>query len=307
MSVEKRVINSHEMERVLRFVKAMTKTMRFDAQMASANWPKARKRNNIFYRLMPKESGVKFEKVQLGNQKAMLATYGNTGEENNIVYFHGGGFVTGSAFVTQSYCSMLAKYSGCKVYSIDYSLAPEKPYPAGFNDCCEAFETLMKQYPEAGFSLIGESAGGNFALTVALKYKASRRISSVTAHSATVDFSGVVDHSINENKDIIVKRGTSKPMREIYVKGYDPKDPLLSPYYGDFAGFPPVFITCDVNETLYADSKALYECCMKAGVETKMIEVEGGYHAFAISGTNTPETTRILEENIEFMKKYSRK
>lgn len=302
MSIEKRIIDSPEMERVIKFVKAMTKTMTFDENMAKENWPKARKRNNIFYRMMPKEKGTKSEKVKLGKGRALLVTDGATNDENIIVYFHGGGFVTGSAFVTQSYTSMLARYSGNKVYSVDYSLAPEKPYPIGFNDCCEAFECLMEKYPSARFSLIGESAGGNFALTVALKYKETGRISSVSAHSATVDFSGAVDHTLNQNKDIIVKLGTSKAMHDVYVKDHDAKNPLLSPYYGDFNGFPPVFITCDVNETLYGDSKALYEKCIEAGVETKMIEFEGGYHACAISGVNTPETKKLLKENIEFMK-----
>ena len=55
MSIEKRIIDSPEMERVIKFVKAMTKTMTFDENMAKENWPKARKRNNIFYRMMPKE------------------------------------------------------------------------------------------------------------------------------------------------------------------------------------------------------------------------------------------------------------
>ncbi len=40
------------------------------------------------------------------------------------------------------------------------------------------------------------------------------------------------------------------------------------------------------------------------GVDVELIEVKGTFHAFATIGTGTPETKRILEENIMFMNKY---
>lgn len=306
MLKEKRIINSKEMKNVIKFVKKMTKTMVFDSDMEKMNWVKARKRNNLFYLIMPKQKGVKFDKVNLGKVRALCSEFNKCDDKNIIIYLHGGGFVTGSAFVSKAYSSTLAKYSGYKVYAPEYALSPENKYPEGFNDCCQAFEELSRIYPDAKFSLVGESAGGNYCLALGLKYKSTGKIASVTVHSPTVDFTGVVDHKINENKDFIVKLGCNEPLKRMYVGNHDASDPFVSPIMGDFTGFPPVFLTCDCNETLYADSKALYEKCIQSGVEISMIEVEGAYHAFAVSGTSTPETKQILDENMEFIKKYSK-
>jgi len=80
--------------------------------------------------------------------------------------------------------------------------------------------------------------------------------------------------------------------------------PFVSPIFGDYTDFPPTFITCDYNETLYADAKALYKKCEQAGVDVELVEMKGGFHAFAPIGTGCPETKQILEENIAFMHKY---
>lgn len=254
---------------------------------------------------MPKEKGVNYKTVKLGKVDAMMVCCKEelVSEDNVILYFHGGGFVTGDAFVSKSYSSMLAKFSKNRVYVVQYALAPENKFPVGFHNCCEACEEVMQMYPNAKITLVGESAGGNFSIALALKYKENGRIACVIAHSPTTDLSGKLDHSINENKDFIVKRGCSKPLSRMYVGKEDATNPYISPIYGDFAGFPPIFITCDANETLYADACALYEKCLEAGVEVEFVEASGTYHAFAVSGTNAPETTLLLNENIEFMKK----
>lgn len=303
MAIYNRKITNGNMDRVLAFVKMMTKTMLFDENMESANWVKARKRNDLFYKLMPKAKGVKFKTVKLADKKALYARTAEPKDGNIIMYLHGGGFVTGNALVTESYSSMLAKYSGFRVYSVNYSLAPEHQFPAGFDDCCNAFEALTEMYPDSKITLVGESAGGNLCLAVALKYKASGKIASVIVHSPTTDFSGSVDHDINENKDIIVKKGCLEPLKRMYVGNNDTKNPYISPIYGDYKDFPPIYISCDANETLYADSIALYDKCVESGVDATLVTMEGAYHAYAISGTNTPETTTILEENARFMHK----
>lgn len=301
-------IESEQMQGVKRFVKAMTKSMTFDENMEKADWPRQRRRNNFFYRLMPCQKNVSFKKVNMGNKGAMLTTYNETKDNAVddscvILYLHGGGFVTGSAYVCKSYCSMLAKYSKYRVYAAEYSLAPEKPFPHGFDDCCKVFEAVTKLHPDSKIALVGESAGGNYSLALGLKYKATGKIACVIVHSPTIDFSEALDHSINENKDFIVKKGANEPLMRIYVGKNDPKNMYISPYYGDYTDYPPTFISCDINETLYADSKALYEKCTEAGVDVQLVEFEGGYHACAVSGTNTPETTKVLEENIELIRK----
>ena len=50
---------------------------------------------------------------------------------------------------------------------------PEKTYPCGFNDCCNAVKTVRDKYPRSKLSLVGESAGANLCTAAALKYPAA--------------------------------------------------------------------------------------------------------------------------------------
>lgn len=302
MSFEKITIHSKEMVKVTKFVKILTKTMVFDADMESRNWIVARKRNNFLYAMLPAKKGVSFEKITIGNLKVLSATYGQSSDDHIILYLHGGGFVTGSAFANKSFNSTLAKHSGSLVFAPEYALAPENKFPKGFDDCCKTFDWIIDTYPHAKVSLIGESAGGNFCLGLGLKYKDTGKIANISVHSPTVDFSGLVDRSINEKKDFIVKEGSTTPLLGMYIGENDVKDPFISPILGDYTGFPPVFITCDENETLYADSMALYQRCQEAGVTVQMIVAKGAFHAFGVTGMSAPETAEILKKNIAFMK-----
>lgn len=304
MGIQTREIHSEEMKKNIRTVRRMTKGMGFDENMGKVHWSFVRVISNFGYQFMPKEKGVKYKKIKLGNKKALVSEYGEATDKNIIMYIHGGGFVSGSASASKGYSSMLAKYSGCKVIAVNYSLAPENAFPKGFDDCYNAFCEIANLYPNAKIAFVGESAGANLCLALALKVKGTNKISCVIVHSPFVDFTGSLDRTEHEIDDFTVKEGCLKPLNEIYVAENIAKNPYISPIFGDYNGFPPTFITCDYNETLYADAKALYEKCVQNDVPVEMIEMKGAFHAFATIGTKTPETKQILEDNIAFMKKY---
>lgn len=304
MGIQTKEAKSEEMRKNIRTVQHMTKGMGFDENMGKVNWSFVRVISNFGYQFMPKEKGVKYKKVRLGNTKALVSEYEQTNDKNIIMYIHGGGFVSGSASSSKGYSSMLAKYSGCKVIAVDYRLAPEYAFPNGFDDCYNAFCEITRMYPEAKVTLVGESAGANLCLALALKVKEKRKISCILVHSPIVDFTGNLDREEHEIDDFTVKEGCLKPLNEIYVGNNKANNPYISPLFGDYENFPPIFITCDYNETLYADAKALYKKCDQLGVDVELIEMKGTFHAFATIGTGTPETKQILEENIAFMNKY---
>lgn len=304
MGIQIREAKSEEMRKNIRTVQQMAKGMGFDENMGKVNWSFVRVISNFGYQFMPKEKGVKYKKIRLGNTKAIISEYGQTSNKNIIMYIHGGGFVSGSASSSKGYSSMLTKYSGCKVIAVDYSLAPEHAFPRGFDDCYNAFCEIIRLYPKAKITLVGESAGANLCLALALKVKEMGRLSCVLVHSPIVDFTGSLNRTEHTVDDFTVKEGCLKPLNQIYVADNEVDNPYISPLFGDFNGFPPTYITCDYNETLYADAKALYVKCEQQGVDVELVEVKGTFHAFATIGTGTPETQQILEENIAFMNRY---
>lgn len=301
MSIEIRKAESEEIKRNIQTVKRMTRGMSFDENMGKVNWRLVRLISNFGYKFMPKEKGVRFKKIKTADCRFEIVTPNKISNENIICYIHGGGFVSGSAGSSRGYSSMLAAHSGCIVVSVDYSLAPEKQFPHGFNDCCAAIEEIRQRFPKAKIALVGESAGANLCIAVALRTK-NRIISSVTLHSPFVDFTNQLDRSEHEIDDFTVKSGCLKALNEIYVGNNPADDPYTSPYYGDYTDFPPTFITCDYNETLFADSIWLYRKLEQTQIEVRMIQMKGAFHAFATTGTQTPETKKILLENIAFVK-----
>lgn len=308
MSIAIRTASSKEMAKCKNVVRLLTKGREFDENMLTVDWSKARIIPNVSYTFLPKEKGVKGYRVPIGGTVSELLLPENVKDDVVILYIHGGGFVSGCASASRAYCSALALYSGYRVISAEYRLSPESTFPDGIDDCYNILRTIRKKYPNSKLVLAGESAGGNLSLALALKARdrGRRSIAAVIAHSPLVDFTGILDRSVHEIDDFTVKAGFIKPMRIAYVGSSDPANPYVSPVYGDYNNFPPVFLTCDYNETLFADSMAIYKKCKEAGTPVKMVQMKGAFHAYATMGTRTPETERILVENINFIENHLR-
>lgn len=94
-----------------------------------------------------------------------------------LLFFHGGGWVTGDIESYTPTCAAMADLTGCTVASVNYRLAPEFPYPAGFDDCYDLTKRLLDDPQRAGIGdirnvvLVGDSAGGNLAAAVSLRLR----------------------------------------------------------------------------------------------------------------------------------------
>ena len=91
-----------------------------------------------------------------------------------LLFFHGGGWVTGNIDSYSRVCADMARETGRTVVAVDYRLAPEHKFPAAPEDCYhvarELFldSTLFCDIPPEDIALIGDSAGGNLAAAVSL-------------------------------------------------------------------------------------------------------------------------------------------
>jgi len=96
-----------------------------------------------------------------------------------LVYFHFGGGVIGSLESCNRLCGLIAKESGAPVLSVDYRLAPEHKFPAGLEDCTQAYLWAVENAYRYGAPVMkaavgGDSMGGNFAAVIAQEQRGKR-------------------------------------------------------------------------------------------------------------------------------------
>ena len=131
------------------------------------------------YNLNTVEIYTKFETIEdSGNEVGLWRYYPRNIEKKNnkkaLVFFHGGGWIGGTTYVVENFCKLIAEKANCVVFNIDYSLAPEKKFPNGFNDNYFAVKHIYDNANKYGIdknkiAVAGDSAGGNYAAAVSLR------------------------------------------------------------------------------------------------------------------------------------------
>src|SRR3954466_12132408 len=82
-----------------------------------------------------------------------------------VLYFHGGVYVMGDAFLAAELASQVGRRTHAKGISVDYRLAPAHPYPAAVDDALAAYEALLHNgIVPSDIAFAGESAGGGLAI-----------------------------------------------------------------------------------------------------------------------------------------------
>ncbi|MCW3807040.1 alpha/beta hydrolase [Plebeiibacterium marinum] len=250
--------------------------------------------------------GVSFEKDTLNDIEVEMCSPKVIESDNILVYMHGGGFMVGNAFTSRAYASHLASESKMRVYSLTYRLAPEHPFPAGFDDGYNMYKGLLEKYPDNKIFLLGESAGANLLMTVTLKAKDQglRLPAGLISYSGPFEFTGTIDRTKYDKTDFTVRPDVEPLIAKMYLNGADPRNPYISPTQGDLTGMPPTKLVIDAEETLSDDSRIYYKKAKEAGVDVEIQEWKGTFHAFPIIGKASPESYQVLKETIEFIKRF---
>ena len=99
--------------------------------------------------------------------------------------------------------------------------------------------------------------------------------------------------------DPVLNAGYLQQMIENYAAGQDLTDPLISPLFGDYEGFPPIYIQVGSNEILHDDAALLYKKLLKDNVSVKMDVFKGMWHVFQMSPFKT--AYEAMDQNAEFI------
>ncbi len=201
-----------------------------------------------------------------------------------ILYAHGGGYICGGLEYSRILASKMATGCGFTTYSFAYRLAPENPYPAALEDGMAVWDHLTGMYEPDHILIAGDSAGGNLALCMVQKLLAEKRgiPKAMLLFSPWADMTGTAEsYEINKDVDPILTGDYVMDAARAYMTDAgDPHKPEFSPLFGDFKGFPPVYIMAGRNEILLDDSIRLKERISESGGKAELDIEENGWHVY---------------------------
>lgn len=224
----------------------------------------------------------------LGGRSLRVRTYAphGAGTSGALLYIHGGGFVTGSAQAYDSFCSRVAEAAACRVFSVEYRLAPEHPFPAAVNDILDTYRWLRAraaalQFDPGRLAVGGDSAGGN--------------LSTVLCNLLDPDELPAFQLLLYPGTDMVHQA----PSHARYARGYyltgahvrwfyetyapDPaqrEDPRASPLHALEFGRVPALLVLAGLDPLVDEGRAYGERLLAAGIAVELLEVQGMVHGF---------------------------
>jgi acetyl esterase len=210
-----------------------------------------------------------------------------------LVFFHGGGWTIGDLDTHDMLCRELASGARCAVFSVEYRVAPEVPFPAAVEDCIAATEFVSKNSQALNvdahrIAVGGDSAGGNLAAVVALHAR--------DAGGPPLCFQLLIYPATDQNleTDSLRRNGEgyllTRPLMERFRSNYLPRsadyaDWRASPALAkSHASLPPAFVLTAGFDPLLDEGRQYVELLAGAGVEVSYRDYPDMIHGFIVMG-----------------------
>jgi monoterpene epsilon-lactone hydrolase len=215
-----------------------------------------------------------------------------------ILYLHGGGWTLGWSNTGRRMLAYICQASRSRALVVDYRLAPENQFPAALSDCFSAYCWLLGTgVSPQKIVIAGDSAGGNLVLSTLL----ALRDAGEPLPAAAVCISAVTDlectgESFNTKKDPSLTTSYVKSMIHYYIGEQNPRLPLVSPYYGNLDGFPPLLIQVGGDEILLSDAVRMADNARTAGVDVQLAIWPKMWHVWHTLVPILPEAKQAIHE-----------
>lgn len=244
--------------------------------------------------------GVSYKNDTVAGVAALWAYPSDANTKKVLLFTHGGGFAVGSSASHRKLAGHMAKALGATAIVIDYRRAPEHPFPAQLEDATAVYKELLRRGFAAGdITTIGDSAGGNLAVSIVLKLRDDKL--PLPGHVISLSPWLDMEHKgqtlvTNEATDPLVKKPILEAMSAMFLgeKG-SAKNPLANPLYADYKGFPRLYINAGSVETLRDNAERLHERALAAGVDSTLSVVEGMQHVFPFLAGRAAEADQEIQ------------
>ena len=265
------------------FIKKMLRRVKDNADYK--NIPRARKGFERYVaRFNQPLKGFTYAPFEAAGITGEWITPDGANDKQVLLYFHGGGYATGSHLTHRSLVSQIVKSSGTKALVINYSLAPEHKYPAPIEDAAKVYEWLLQnQYDPSQIAFGGDSAGGGVTFGTLLYL----RDQNIPLPKCAIGLSPWLD--MTQSGHSHTNRRQIEPMLTVealplwienYIGDADPKSPYCSPIFHSLSGLPPVYIQVGDEEVLLDDSVLFAAKAKEDGVAVQLDIFDNHFHVF---------------------------
>ncbi len=225
-----------------------------------------------------------------------------------VLYFHGGVYVMGDAFLAADLASQVGRRTDAKVISVDYRLAPEDPYPAAVDDAFAAYEALLGSgVAPSDIVLAGESAGGGLVVATLVNARDRGRplpaAAFVMSPYADLTLAGATMETKRE-VDPLLSRELLAARVPDYTAGQDAALGLISPVFADLSGLQPLIIQAGTHEVLLDDAVRLAGQAATADVQVTLDITPGVPHVFQAYHAILDEGAAALDRAGRFLSAY---
>jgi acetyl esterase/lipase len=203
----------------------------------------------------------------------------------------------------------MAGFGGFKVISVDYRMPPDHPYPAPMDDAVAVWRELTKSNDPRRMGVFGTSTGGAMTLALVLRAKAEKLPlpGALAPGTPWSDIDKIGDTYVtNEWIDnvLVTWDGFLGRAAMLYANGHDLKDPIISPIYGDFSGFPPTLLTSGTRDLFLSNTVRTHRKLRRAGVVADLHVYEGQSHGGYMRDADVPETREAFGEIAAFFDRH---
>lgn len=221
-----------------------------------------------------------------------------------ILHLPGGGFFAPATDMHRTMLAKLASRTQSRGMLVSYRLLPDHPFPAGLEDALAAYRFLLNDgvRPEE-IVISGDSAGGNLAmaLLLAARDEGLPLPAACTLISPCTDMTfSIASRDTNRWKDPLLPSRNKTGTHDRYAGDFPLDHPLVSPVFGSFVGFPPMFAFVSSTETLLDDTLVVARKARAEGVDFEVEVWESLPHAWPIFSF-LPEAVAAVERLGEFI------
>ena len=246
-----------------------------------------------------------------------VQTPGSDGNRRTL-YIHGGAFTMGSPLSHRTVTTRIAAMTGGAVLAVDYRLMPEHKRRAGIDDCVASYRWMLDHGPTGpapaeSVVVAGDSAGGNLTLVLI----AWARDHGLRIPDAGVALSPLTDSTFaspsfkaHVKSDALLGPlfGTMTKLprylllwASLFQTRINPRNPLVSPLYGDLAGLPPILVQVGAQEMLRDDARRYVNRAQAAGSPVRLQSWDHVMHVWQIFNPELTEAREALDEIDRFL------